>query len=195
KSTAGALDTYTAKSNAFTGSETIAVSATLSDAAGNSSGATTLTLNQIDTTAPTVTSLTDVTSNGNDLAANQTVAFTLTASEALTIANGAALTLSNGATAVYNNSSGKFVYTVAAGQATADLKVTGYSGSISDAAGNALAQGGVTLDSGVRIDTTAPTVTIGTAGGNTNQPVQTISGTVGAGDVGATTVNVYDNGG
>src|SRR5262249_3176439 len=75
------------------------------------------------------------------------------------------------------------------------LKVTGYSGSISDAAGNALAQGGVTLDTGVRIDTTAPTVTIGGTGGNTNQPVQSISGTVGAGDVGATTVNVYDNGG
>jgi hypothetical protein len=48
------------------------------------------------------------------------------------------LTLSNNATAVYNSSSGKFVYTLAAGQDTADLKVNGYSGSITDAAGNAL---------------------------------------------------------
>lgn len=50
KSTAGGLDTYTAKSNAFTGTETIAVSATLTDAAGNTSGAGTLTLNPVDTT-------------------------------------------------------------------------------------------------------------------------------------------------
>jgi hypothetical protein len=51
---------------------------------------------------------------------------------------GQMLTLSNNATAVYNSSSGKFVYTLAASQDTADLKVNGYSGSITDAAGNAL---------------------------------------------------------
>jgi hypothetical protein len=69
---------------------------------------------RITTTGPTVTSLTDVTSNGTDLGAGQTVTFTLTASEALTIANGAALTLSDNATAVYNSVTGKFVHTVAA---------------------------------------------------------------------------------
>ena len=106
-----------------------------------------------------MTTLTDVTSNGSDLDAGQTVTFTLTASEALTIATGAALTLSNGATAVYNSTTGKFVYTVAAGHDTSDLTVTGYSGSITDAAGNALAPGGVTLDTRVKIDTVAPTVT------------------------------------
>ena len=52
KSTAGGVDTYTAKGNAFTGTETIAVSATLTDTAGNTSGAGTLTLNPVDTTAP-----------------------------------------------------------------------------------------------------------------------------------------------
>ena len=52
KSTAGGLDTYTAKSGAFTGAETIAVSATLTDAAGNTSSPGTLALNPIDTTAP-----------------------------------------------------------------------------------------------------------------------------------------------
>ena len=58
------------------------------------------------TTAPTVTSLTDVMSNGTDLDAGQTVTFTLTASETLAIGAGTALTLNNGATAVYNSSSG-----------------------------------------------------------------------------------------
>lgn len=37
-------------------------------------------------------------------------------------------------------------------------RVTGYTGSITDAAGNALVQSGVTLDTHVQIDTTAPTV-------------------------------------
>ncbi|MDR3659723.1 MAG: Ig-like domain-containing protein, partial [Mycobacterium sp.] len=191
---AGGLDTYTAKSTAFTGTETIAVSATLTDTAGNTSGAGTLTLNPVDTTAPAAPTLTEVTSNGSVLDAGQTVTFTLTASEALTVATGATLTLSNGATALYNSSTGKFVYTVASGQDISDLKVTGYSGSITDAAGNALAAGGVTLDTGVKIDTTAPTVLISNTGGNTNQSAQTISGTVDIGDVGAT-VNIYDNGG
>ncbi|MGB6396124.1 MAG: Ig-like domain-containing protein, partial [Bradyrhizobium sp.] len=126
------------------------------DAAGNTGTSAPVTFT-VPTTGPTVTTLTYVTSNGNDLDAGQTVTFTLTASEALTIANGAALTLSNNATAVYNSSSGKFVYTVASGQDTADLKVTGYSGAITDAAGNALVASGVTLDTGVQIDTLAPT--------------------------------------
>ena len=125
------------------------------DAAGNVGASAPVTF-MLAAVGPTVTSLTDVTSNGNDLDAGQTVTFTLTASEALTIGAGAALTLSNGASAVYNSSSGKFVYTVVAGQDTADLKVTGYSGSITDAAGNALVPGGVILDTGIQIDTTAP---------------------------------------
>lgn len=119
------------------------------DAVGNTGASAPVTFT-LANTGPTVTSLTGVTSNGTDLDAGQTVTFTLTASEALTIANGAALTLSNNATAVYNSSSGKFVYTVAAGQDTADLKVTGYSGSITDAAGNALVTGEVTWIPGSR---------------------------------------------
>jgi len=141
-------------------------SGSITDAAGNVLAAGGVTLDtgvKIDTTAPSAPTLTEVTSNGSDLDAGQTVTFTLTASEALTVATGAVLTLNNGATAVYNNSSGKFVYTVASGQDTSDLKVTGYSGSITDAAGNALAVSGVTLDTGVKIDTTAPVVTTLTA--------------------------------
>ncbi len=53
-----------------------------------------------------------------------------------------------------------FTYTVALGDAsTTDLKVTGYSGTIADTAGNALVAAGVTKDTGVAITTTAPTVT------------------------------------
>ena len=172
-------------------------SGSITDGAGNAlvkSGVTLDTHVQIDTIAPTVTSLTDTTTNGSDLNAGQSVTFTLAASEALTVANGAALTLSNGASAVYNSSTGQFVYTVVAGQDTSDLTVTGYSGSITDGAGNALVKSGVTLDTHVQVDTTAPTVSINTSGGTTNQNVQLISGSVDIGDVGAT-VNIYDNGG
>src|SRR5207248_8385926 len=128
------------------------ISAQLRDSFGNSNNTAALAIT-LDTTAPTVTTLSDVTSNGSALDVGQTVTFTLTASEALTIASGAALTLSNGATAAYNSTAGKFVYTVAAGHDTSDLTVTGYSGSITDAAGNALVAGGVTLDTHVQIDT------------------------------------------
>ena len=164
------------------------------DVLGNIGTGATPVVFTLDTTAPTVTTLTDLTSNGSDLDAGQTVTFTLAASETLTIATGAALTLSNGATAAYNSSTGKFVYTVAAGHDTSDLNVTGYSGSITDAAGNALVAGGVALDTHVQLDTTAPVVAINPTGGNTNQSAQPISGTVDIGDAGAT-VDIYDNGG
>ena len=112
-------------------------------------------------TLPTVTSLTDTTTNGSDLDAGQSVTFTLAASEALTIANGAALTLSNGASAVYNSSTGKFAYTVQSGDAnTSDLTVTGYTGSITDAAGNVLVVAAGTLDTHVQVDTAAPTASL-----------------------------------
>ena len=49
----GNPDTYTAKTNQFTGNEAISINASLSDAAGNVGNATTLNLQPIDTTAPT----------------------------------------------------------------------------------------------------------------------------------------------
>ncbi|MEB0123948.1 Ig-like domain-containing protein, partial [Pseudomonas sp. CCI1.2] len=49
---AGGLDTYTAKSNAYVGSETISVTASLADGAGNTGNAAPTSLT-IDTTAPT----------------------------------------------------------------------------------------------------------------------------------------------
>ena len=142
-------------------------SGTIADTAGNALAAATVTENTgvaIVTTAPTVTTLTDVTSTGTTaLDAGKSITFTVDTSEAVN-AVGSALTLSNGATAAYTSGSGgstlTFTYTVAAGDAsTTDLKVTGYSGTIADTAGNALAAATVTENTGVAIVTTAPTVT------------------------------------
>jgi hypothetical protein len=52
KSTAGGLDTYTAKTGQFNGTEVITVDASLRDSAGNTGNATQLDLGKIDTTAP-----------------------------------------------------------------------------------------------------------------------------------------------
>ena len=54
--TLNGITTYTAKAGAFTGSEIIKVNATLADAAGNVGNATEVTLGQIDSTAPVLTS-------------------------------------------------------------------------------------------------------------------------------------------
>jgi Ca2+-binding RTX toxin-like protein len=58
-----------------------------------------------------------------------------------------------------------------------------------DAAGNIGTSAAVTFT----LDTAAPTVAIGTAGGLTNHASQTISGTVGVADAG-TSIKLYDNG-
>src|SRR5262249_6706241 len=72
------------------------------------------------------------------------------------------LALNNGANALYSGGSGTdtltFTYTVAAGQDTPDLQVTGLNlngGIIADAAGNPLS-GAVQQDLNLQIDTTAP---------------------------------------
>ncbi|PUE45435.1 hypothetical protein B9Z45_16495, partial [Limnohabitans sp. 2KL-17] len=61
KTTANGLDTYTAIANAFTGSESVTVNATLTDAAGNIATAAPVTLKPIDTTAttPVITAVAD----------------------------------------------------------------------------------------------------------------------------------------
>ena len=88
---------------------------------------------QIDTTAPTVTSVvasgTGITAGAGDLAAGSVVTLTVNLSEAVTVAGGTpTLTLNDGGTATYTGGSGTnaltFSYTVAAGQNTADLAVT-----------------------------------------------------------------------
>jgi Bacterial Ig-like domain len=123
---------------------------------------------QVDTVAPTVTSLVASPATG-DLNAGKTVALTLAFSENVTVANGRpTLTLNDGGTAVYASGSGTkaltFNYNVAAGQSTASLAATAVklpSGvTIKDSAGNAanLSLAGRTQH-GPQIDTATPTVT------------------------------------
>ena len=157
------------------------VRANVSDLAGNPATQATRALT-IDETVPTVSSLptsgTGIDASGNgDLKAGKTVLLTLGFSEAVTVTGTPTLSLSGGGTASYLSGSGTaslvFSYTVAAGQNTADLAVTATSlagGSILEAAGNpANLAAAVTNPSGtLQIDTTAPTIAIGTiAGDNT----------------------------
>ena len=90
-------------------------------------------------------------------------------SEAVTVSGGTpTLTLNDGGTATYDAAHSTatslvFDYTVAAGQNAASLAVTGVSlngATVADAAGNAAALAGADVTfSGLKIDTTAPTVT------------------------------------
>jgi large repetitive protein len=105
---------------------------------------------QIDTTAPAVTSIaasgSGITNGNGDLDAGHTVTLTVGFSKNMTVntTNGTPfLRLNDGGTASYvSGSSGTaltFSYTVAAGQNTADLAVTGLvpnGGTIQDGAGN-----------------------------------------------------------
>ena len=104
---------------------------------------------QIDTTAPTVSSVvasgTGISSGTGDLDAGKTVTLTLNLSEAVTVAGGTpTLTLNDGGTATYSGGSGTsaltFSYTVGAGQNTPDLTVTAVNlnaATVTDGAGNA----------------------------------------------------------
>ena len=190
--------------------------ATIKDAAGNVAVLTgasnvnpTGTL-QIDTTAPTVTS---VTAPSGDDGPGTVVAFTVSFTEAVTVnttGGSPALTLSNGAIATYVSGSGStglvFNYTVGAtgsGQDAADLATAATNAlllngaTIKDAAGNAAVLTGasnVNPTGTLQIDTTAPTVSITTPGGTTSETSQTVSGQVDVLDAGAT-VKIFDNNG
>src|SRR5213078_3778992 len=153
--------------------------ATLQDAASNSaslSGAATNPAGtlQIDTTAPTVTSVVSsgpgIDGSGNgDLNAGHVVTLTVNLNEAVTVAGGTpTLSLNNGGTASYTGGSGtaalSFSYTVGAGQDSGDLAVTSFNlngATLQDAASNSASlSGAATNPAGtLQIDTTAPTVT------------------------------------
>ena len=145
--------------------------ATIQDGAGNAANLSltglTQTGPQIDTTAPTVSSLVESPSSG-DLNAGKTVTLTLAMSENVTVNTAGGkptLALNDGTTASYVSSSGDtltFSYTVAAGQNIAALAATAVNlngATIQDGAGNAanLSLTGLT-QTGPQIDTTAPTV-------------------------------------
>jgi hypothetical protein len=181
---------------------------TLTDGAGSAadlSGAVTNpsgTL-QIDTTAPTVASVvasgTGIISGSGDLAVGKVVTLTVNASEAVTVSGGTpTLTLNNGGTATYTGGSGTsaltFSYTVAAGQDTSDVTVTGVNlngATVRDGAGNsAVLTGAVTNPSGtLQIDGTSPTVSSVVASGS---GITAGSGSVGVGSVVSLTVNLSE---
>jgi hypothetical protein len=128
---------------------------------------------QIDTTAPTVTSVIAAPASG-DLDAGNTVTLTVTFSENVTVTGSPYLSLNDGAKAIYASGSGTnaliFTYVVASGQNTPDLAVTAAAlngGTIADGAGNkAVFSGAVGSLTGIlQIDTTAPKIqSIATSG-------------------------------
>ena len=181
----GGTATYTSGSgsNALTFSYTVAAgqnisslaatavnlnAGTIADAVGNTANLSLAGLGQtgpqIDTIAPSVSSLIESPSSG-ELAAGQTVTLTLNMSEAVTVAGGIpTLSLNNGGTATYTSGSGTsaltFTYMVGAGQNTSDLAVTGIdvnAATISDTAGNTadLSLNGL-IQSGPQTNTVAP---------------------------------------
>ena len=182
--------------------------ATVTDGAGNSATLTGAVTNpsgtlQIDTTAPTVSSVaasgTGITSGNGDLGAGSVVTLTVNLSEAVTVAGGApTLTLNDGGTATYSGGSGTsaltFSYTVAAGQNTSDLTVSAVNlngATVKDGAGNsATLTGAVTNPSGtLQIDGTAPTVSsVATSGTG----ISSGSGDLSAGSVVTLTVNLSE---
>ena len=142
------------------------------DGAGNSANLSLAGLPQggpqIDTTAPTISSITELPASG-DLNAGNTVTLTLNLSEAVTVADGTpTITLNDTGTATYTGGSGTnaltFSYTVGAGQNTSALAAAAInlnSATITDGAGNAanLSLTGLTQN-GPQIDTTAPAAPI-----------------------------------
>ena len=145
--------------------------ATIADAAGNAANLAGVVANpagtlQIDTTAPTISSIADSPSSG-DFDAGKVITLTLGMSENVTVSGGSpTLTLNDGGIATYVSGSGTsalvFSYTVGAGQNTPDLTVSAVnlnSASVTDGAGNTanLSLSGLTQSS-PQIDTTAPTI-------------------------------------
>src|ERR1700730_17802320 len=148
-------------------------SATVKDGAGNVANLSLTGLTQgspqVDTTPPTVSS---VTGTAGDYNAGKALTLTLNMSEAVTVTGTPTLTLNDGGTATYTGGTGSsaltFSYTVGAGQNTAGLAVTAVNGTIADLAGNALSSAklpetfaGVILDN----TTTTPSVSSVVASG------------------------------
>ena len=183
-------------------------SATVKNGAGTAANLTGAVSNtagtlQISTQRPTVSSVvtsgTGITAGAGDLAAGSVVTLTVNLSSAVTVAGGTpTLTLNDGGTATYTGGSGSnaltFSYTVAAGQNTADLAVTGVnlnSATIKDSAGNvASLTGAVTNPAGtLQIDTTTPSVSSVVASGT---GISAGSGDVGVGSVVTLTLNMSE---
>ena len=149
---------------------TAAVSAQVTDRYGNVSPPATQ-LVTVEGTAPVVLSVSASPSTG-DLKAGKTVAISLTMSEPVVVKGTPTLSLNDCGTATFDAAHSTsavlvFDYTVAAGQNTAALKVTGVNlpcgASIKDPAGDNANLAGAAPTLGLQVDTTPPTVTCATA--------------------------------
>ena len=123
---------------------------------GSPGSAPVLNFTILNTTAPTISS---VSAPAGDYGVGKALTLTLNMSEAVTVSGTPTLTLNDGGTATYASGSGtntlKFNYTVASGQNTSALAVTGVNGTIADLAGNPLSTAGLPETfSGVVIGTT-----------------------------------------
>ncbi len=127
KTTNGVLDTYAATSGAFSGTETVAVSATVTDVAGNVSAPGTLTLKPIDTTAPVQPAITTASYVGSGSTAHWNLGGAAEAGSTVTVYDGANML---GTTAA-NGSGGWAFATTENNSAIRDYSVTA-----TDAAGN-----------------------------------------------------------
>ncbi len=130
----------------------------------------------VDTTAPTVTSVT-TPADVATLVTGQSVSFTVVLSEAVMVSGAPILMLNDGGTASYVSGSGGnvlvFSHTVAAGQTATDLAVTGINlngGTIADAAGNAANMTGVMVNP-------AGTLAVNPEPPREPEPVRLINGT------------------
>jgi nitrogen fixation protein len=174
------------------------VTAVATDAAGNSSStSTTLTVDSITPSGgtPDLLAASDSGASNTDNVTNATApGFTVALSSAVAAGDTIELLL-NGASLAHpvlhtvtaeEVVAGSVTLTVTAGDLGADGSKA-IAAKFSDAAGNS----STTATLAITIDTTAPSVAITSGGGSTNQPVQTISGTVDLADVGAT-VTILD---
>ncbi|MES2953091.1 MAG: peptidoglycan-binding protein [Patescibacteria group bacterium] len=137
---------------------------TVSDAAGNPSLALAVTAFTVDTTAPTILSVTSSLGNGS-YTVGQVVPVTVTFSEAVTSTGSVIVSFDTGGSCSFSISgaaSGGCSYTVAGAQTSADLTTTGISGTVNDAAANTVSDftpvSNLAATSQIVIDTTVPTV-------------------------------------
>jgi hypothetical protein len=128
---------------------------------------------KIDTTAPTVTKVLSSVTSG-EVTTGHAIRITVDTSEAVSVSGAPILLLNDGGTASYDaaHSTAKalaFNYTIAAGQVTTDLVVSGIqlasNSSIADLAGNNANLSGVGADLGLQINT-ASTGQAGPSGGS-----------------------------
>ncbi len=141
---------------------------TVTDSVSNISNVLVLTNFVIDTTAPTITNVSSDKDNGS-YKAGEIIDINITFSEVVTSTGNVTVTLETGATdrtctfTVTGATTGTCNYTVQAGDTTADLTVNTISGTIADAASNAMTNfvptTNLAANKAIVIDTTAPTIT------------------------------------